>query len=77
MLLRLNNAQLASTHIAEDKAGAIKVFEDAVGGGGIWLWVLTFGANAADGKIMGGIRVRRLIKTLRWRRPAPTHLDRP
>jgi len=72
MLHRLDNAQLASTRIAEAKARTAvefrrptKVFEDAVAGGGVGLRVLTFGASVAeggvpiiaDGKIIGAIGV--------------------
>jgi uncharacterized protein GlcG (DUF336 family) len=72
MLHRLDNAQLASTRIAEAKARTAvefrrptKVFEDAVAGGGIGLRVLTFGASVAEGgipiiaegKIIGAIGV--------------------
>ena len=70
MLHRLDNAQLASVRLAEAKARTAvefrrptKLFEDAVGGGGIGLRVLTFGACVADGgfpinqdgKIVGAI----------------------
>lgn len=58
MLQRLDNAQLSSTRIAEAKAKTAaefrrptKVFEDAVGGGGIGLRVLTFGASVAEGGV--------------------------
>src|SRR5882762_5299418 len=72
MLHRLDNAQLASVRLAEAKARtavefrrATKLLEDSVGGGGIGLRVLTFGACVADGgvpimqdgKIVGGIGV--------------------
>jgi uncharacterized protein GlcG (DUF336 family) len=72
MLQRLDNAQLSSVRIAEQKARTAvefrrptKVFEDAVGGGGIGLRVLTFGASVAEGgvpivaggKIIGAIGV--------------------
>ena len=72
MLHRLDNAQLSSVRLAEAKARTAvefrrptKLFEDAVGGGGIGLRVLTFGACVADGgvpfmqdgKIVGGIGV--------------------
>jgi uncharacterized protein GlcG (DUF336 family) len=58
MLQRLDNAQLSSVRIAEAKAKTAaefrrptKVFEDAVGGGGIGLRVLTFGASVAEGGV--------------------------
>ena len=72
MLHRLNNAQLSSVRIAEQKARTAaefrrptKVFEDAVAGGGVGLRVLTFGASVAeggvpivaDGKVIGAIGV--------------------
>ena len=72
MLHRLDNAQLASVRLAEAKARTAvefrrntKLLEDAVGGGGIGLRVLTFGACVADGgvpivrdgRIVGGIGV--------------------
>ena len=72
MVHRLDSAQLAATRIAEAKARTAvefrrptKVFEDAIGGGGIGLRVLTFGVSGAeggvpiisDGKIIGGIGV--------------------
>jgi uncharacterized protein GlcG (DUF336 family) len=72
MLHRLDNAQLSSVRIAEQKARTAaefrrptKVFEDAVAGGGVGLRVLTFGANAAEGgvpivsngKVIGAIGV--------------------
>jgi glc operon protein GlcG len=72
MLQRLDNAQLSSARIAEQKARTAaefrrptKVFEDAVAGGGIGLRVLTFGASVAEGgvpivsggKIIGAIGV--------------------
>jgi glc operon protein GlcG len=72
MLQRLDNAQLSSVRIAEAKAKTAaefrrptKVFEDAVGGGGIGLRVLTFGASVAEGgvpivsggKVVGAIGV--------------------
>jgi uncharacterized protein GlcG (DUF336 family) len=72
MLQRLDNAQLSSVRIAEAKAKTAaefrrptKVFEDAVGGGGIGLRVLSFGASVADGgvpivaggKVIGAIGV--------------------
>ena len=72
MLHRLDNAQLASVRLAEAKARTAvefrrptKLLEDAIGGGGIGLRVLTFGACVADGgvpimqdgKIVGGIGV--------------------
>jgi len=58
MLHRLDNAQLSSVRIAEQKARTAaefrrptKVFEDAVAGGGVGLRVLTFGANVAEGGV--------------------------
>jgi uncharacterized protein GlcG (DUF336 family) len=58
MLHRLDNAQLSSVRIAEQKARTAaefrrptKVFEDAVAGGGIGLRVLSFGASVAEGGI--------------------------
>jgi glc operon protein GlcG len=58
MLHRLDNAQLASARIAEQKARTAvefrrptKVFEDAVAGGGLGLRVLTFGLSAAEGGV--------------------------
>jgi glc operon protein GlcG len=72
MLHRLDNAQLSSVRIAEQKARtaaefrrATKVFEDAVAGGGVGLRVLTFGASVAEGgvpiisggKVVGAIGV--------------------
>jgi glc operon protein GlcG len=72
MLHRLDNAQLSSVRIAEQKARTAaefrrptKVFEDAVAAGGIGLRVLTFGASVAeggvpivaDGKLIGAIGV--------------------
>lgn len=72
MLQRLDNAQLSSVRIAEQKARTAaefrrptKVFEDAVGGGGIGLRVLTFEASVAEGglpivaagKVVGAIGV--------------------
>ena len=58
MLQRLDNAQLSSVCIAEQKARTAaefrrptKVFEDAVAGGGIGLRVLTFGASVAKGDV--------------------------
>jgi glc operon protein GlcG len=72
MLERLDNAQLSSVRIAEQKARTAaefrrptKVFEDAVAGGGIGLRVLTFGASVAEGgvpivsggKVIGAIGV--------------------
>ncbi len=72
MLQRLDNAQLSSGRIAEQKARTAaefrrptKVFEDAVAGGGIGLRVLSFGASVAeggvpivsDGKVIGAIGV--------------------
>jgi len=87
MLHRLDNAQLASVRLAEAKARTAvefrrptKLLEDAIGGGGIGLRVLTFGACVADGgvpitqdgKIVGGSASPALpdIRTDRWRRPA-------
>lgn len=72
MLVRLDNAQLSSTRIAEAKARTAvefrrptKALEDAVASGGVGLRVLTFGASLAEGgvpimsagKIVGGIGV--------------------
>ena len=72
MLHRLDNAQLSSVRIAEQKARTAaefrrptKVFEDAVAGGGAGLRVLTFGASVAeggipivsDGRVVGAIGV--------------------
>ena len=72
MLQRLDNAQLSSVRIAEQRARTAaefrrptKVFEDAVAGGGIGLRVLTFGASVAEGgvpiisggKVIGAIGV--------------------
>ena len=72
MLHRLDNAQLSSVRIAEQKARTAaefrrptKVFEDAVAAGGVGLRVLTFGASVAeggvpivaDGKLIGAIGV--------------------
>lgn len=72
MLHRLDNAQLSSVRIAEQKARTAaefrrptKVFEDAIAGGGIGLRVLNFGASVAeggvpivsDGKVVGAIGV--------------------
>jgi uncharacterized protein GlcG (DUF336 family) len=61
LLHRLDNAQLSSVRIAEQKARTAaefrrptKVFEDAVAGGGVGLRVLTFGAG---GKVIGAIGV--------------------
>jgi glc operon protein GlcG len=58
MLHRLDNAQLSSVRIAEQKARTAaefrrptKVFEDAVAGGGIGLRVLSFGASVAEGGV--------------------------
>src|SRR5258707_7593463 len=58
MLHRLDNAQLSSVRIAEQKARTAaefrrptKVFEDAVAGGGVGLRVLTFGARVAEGGV--------------------------
>ena len=72
MMQRLDNAQLASTRLAEAKARtavefrrSTKVFEDAIAGGGIGLRVLSFDVCLADGglpiihdgKIIGGVGV--------------------
>jgi glc operon protein GlcG len=72
MLMRLDNAQLSATRIAEAKGRTAvefrrptKMLEDAVAGGGAGLRVLTFGASVAEGgvpivsggKIVGGIGV--------------------
>ncbi len=72
MLHRLDNAQLSSARIAEQKARSAvefrrptKALEDAVAGGGAGLRVLTFGACVAeggvpivaDGRIIGAIGV--------------------
>jgi uncharacterized protein GlcG (DUF336 family) len=72
LLHRLDNAQLSSVRIAEQKARTAaefrrptKVFEDAVAGGGVGLRVLTFGASVAEGgvpvvaggKVIGAIGV--------------------
>ncbi|HEY7661510.1 MAG TPA: heme-binding protein [Xanthobacteraceae bacterium] len=72
MLHRLDNAQLSSARIAEQKARSAvefrrptKALEDAVAGGGVGLRVLTFGACVAeggvpivaDGRIIGAIGV--------------------
>ena len=72
MLHRLDNAQLSSVRIAEQKARTAaefrrptKVFEDAVAGGGVGLRVLSFGASVAEGgvpivaggKVIGAIGV--------------------
>ncbi len=58
MLHRLDNAQLSSVRISEQKARTAaefrrptKVFEDAVAGGGVGLRVLTFGASVAEGGV--------------------------
>jgi uncharacterized protein GlcG (DUF336 family) len=58
MLHRVDNAQLSSVRIAEQKARTAaefrrptKVFEDAVAGGGVGLRVLTFGASVAEGGV--------------------------
>src|SRR5258708_29856163 len=58
MLHRLDNAQLSSVRIAEQKARTAaefrrptKVFEDAVAGRGGRLRVLTFGASVAEGGV--------------------------
>jgi glc operon protein GlcG len=73
MLHRLENAQLSSVRIAEQKARTAaefrrptKVFEDAVAGVGIGLRVLTFDASVAEGgvpivsggKVVGAIGVQ-------------------
>ena len=70
MTMRLDNAQLSATRIAEAKARTAvefrrptKALEDAVAGGGVGLRVLTFGASVAEGgvpivsggQIVGGI----------------------
>jgi uncharacterized protein GlcG (DUF336 family) len=72
LLHRLDNAQLSSVRIAEQKARTAaefrrptKVFEEAVAGGGVGLRVLTFGASVAEGgvpivvggKVIGAIGV--------------------
>src|SRR5713101_4853795 len=72
VLHRLDNAQLASSRIAEDKARTAvefrrptKALEDTLAGGGAGLRTLTFGACLAeggvpiivDGRITGGIGV--------------------
>jgi len=66
MLHRLDNAQLSSIRIAEAKARTAvefrrptKALEDAVGGGGVGMRVLTFGACVAEGglPIMTGGRI--------------------
>jgi len=72
ILHRLDNAQLSSGRIAEDKARTsvefrrpTKAFEDALAGGGVGLRTLTFGACLAegglpiitDGRIIGAIGV--------------------
>ena len=72
ILHRLDNAQLSSGRIAEDKARTsvefrrpTKALEDALAGGGAGLRTLTFGASLAegglpiiaDGKIIGAIGV--------------------
>lgn len=72
LLARLDNAQLSSVRIAEQKARTAaefrrptKVFEDAIAGGGIGLRVLTFEASVAEGgvpivsggKVIGAIGV--------------------
>jgi uncharacterized protein GlcG (DUF336 family) len=72
LLHRLDNAQLSSVRIAEQKAHTAaefrrptKVFEEAVAGGGVGLRVLTFGASVAEGgvpivvggKVIGAIGV--------------------
>jgi uncharacterized protein GlcG (DUF336 family) len=58
MLHRLDNAQLSSVRIAEQKARTsvefrrpTKALEDAVAGGGAGLRVLTFGACVAEGGV--------------------------
>ena len=58
MLHRLENAQLSSIRIAEEKARTAvefrrptKALEDAVAGGGVGLRVLTFGASVAEGGV--------------------------
>ncbi len=70
--IRLDNTQISGPRIAEHKARtavefrrSTKVFEEAVGGGGIGLRVLTFGICVAeggipvvqDGKVVGAIGV--------------------
>ena len=72
ILHRLDNAQLSSGRIAEDKARTsvefrrpTKALEDALAGGGVGLRTLTFGACfveggfpiIADGRIIGAIGV--------------------
>jgi uncharacterized protein GlcG (DUF336 family) len=72
MLHRLDNAQLASVRLAEEKAVTAvefrrptKLLEDAVASGGVGLRVLTFGASLAeggvpiiaDGRIVGAVGV--------------------
>ena len=66
MLHRLDNAQLSSVRLAEEKARTsvefrrpTKALEDAVAGGGIGLRVLTFGASLAEGgvPIVSGNRI--------------------
>ena len=72
LLHRLDNAQLSSVRLAEEKARTAvefrrptKALEDAVAGGGVGLRVLTFGASLAEGgvpivsagKIIGAIGV--------------------
>ena len=84
MLQRLDNAQLSSVRIAEQKARTAaefrrptKVFEDAVAGGGIGLRVLTFGTSAAEGgvpivaggKVIGAIGVSWCNRTRTARSP--------
>jgi uncharacterized protein GlcG (DUF336 family) len=58
MLARLDNAQLSSVRIAQQKAVTAaefrrptKIFENAVAGGGIGLRVLTFDASVAEGGV--------------------------
>jgi uncharacterized protein GlcG (DUF336 family) len=58
ILHRLDNAQLSSVRIAEEKARTsaefrrpTKALEDALAGGGIGLRVLTFGASLAEGGV--------------------------
>ncbi len=58
MIHRLDNAQLSSTRIAEQKARTAvefrrptKALEDAVAGGGAGLRVLSFGACVAEGGV--------------------------
>lgn len=56
MSQRLDNSQLGSMRVAEQKARtaiefrrSTKIFEDAVANGGLGLRVLTFGVSAAEG----------------------------